>query len=125
VLYEAQWHLQAPNDRMSPVRPRYVPPLLYDKHESASLILRDGSTALIRLADQNDAIPMQEFVGRLSPESKHHRFFSEYSFRRSSSNLVRLIQSLFSAHVHCHPGVQRRSSDHRERLLLGEGFAEC
>lgn len=88
MLYEAQWHLQAPKDRMNPVRPLYVPPLLYDKHESASLILRDGSTAMIRLADQNDATLMQEFVGRLSPESKHHRFFSEST---PSSDLIRTL----------------------------------
>ena len=80
---------------MNPVRPLYVPPILYDKQESASLILRDGSTALIRLADQNDAIPMQEFVGRLSPESKHqHRhlgissFLSVRSFLPQSSAAV-------------------------------------
>lgn len=64
---------------MKPVRPRYLPPLTADRAESGSLILRDGSTAAIRLADPTDRMRMQEFVDRLSPASKRHRFFSEGS----------------------------------------------
>ncbi|HSF70419.1 MAG TPA: GNAT family N-acetyltransferase [Nitrospira sp.] len=62
---------------MKQVRPLYIPPLLSDHAESGQLILRDGTTAVIRLAGPSDAAMMQQFVNRLSPESKRHRFFSE------------------------------------------------
>ena len=62
---------------MKQVRPLYIPPLLSDHAESGQLILRDGTTAVIRLAIASDAAMMQQFVNRLSPESKRHRFFSE------------------------------------------------
>ncbi len=60
-----------------PVRPLYIPPLEADHTESGSLIMRDGSTAAIRPAESSDARLMQQFVNRLSPESRRHRFFSE------------------------------------------------
>lgn len=62
---------------MRSVRPLYIPPLKTDHTESGSLILRDGSTAAIRPAEPTDASLMQQFVDRLSPESRRHRFFSE------------------------------------------------
>ncbi|MCS6302110.1 MAG: GNAT family N-acetyltransferase [Nitrospira sp.] len=61
------------------VRPLYIPPLEADHTESGSLIMRDGSTAAIRPAEPSDAVMMQQFVDRLSPESRRHRFFSESS----------------------------------------------
>jgi len=39
--------------------------------------MRDGSTAAIRPAEPTDATLLQQFVSRLSPESRRHRFFSE------------------------------------------------
>jgi acetate---CoA ligase (ADP-forming) len=64
---------------MRSVRPLYIPPLETDHRESGSLIMRDGSTAAIRPAEPSDAPMMQQFVDRLSPESRRHRFFSESS----------------------------------------------
>ncbi len=61
------------------VRPLYIPPLDADHTESGSLIMRDGSTAAIRPAEPSDAVMMQQFVDRLSPESRRRRFFSESS----------------------------------------------
>lgn len=58
-------------------RPLYIPPLKSDRIESGSLILRDGSTASIRPAEPADGGRMQDFIARLSPESKRHRFFAE------------------------------------------------
>ena len=58
-------------------RPLYIPPLRSNLAESGSLILRDGTSAEIRPSEPTDAAMMQEFVDRLSPESKRHRFFSE------------------------------------------------
>ena len=62
---------------MKHVRPLYVPSLRSDRIESGSLILRDGTTATIRPGEPSDAAIMQQFVDRLSPESRRHRFFSE------------------------------------------------
>ena len=58
------------------VRPLYIPPLQTDHTESGSLIMRDGSTAGIRMAEPADATLLQQFVSGLSPESRRHRFFS-------------------------------------------------
>ena len=62
---------------MRSFRPLYIPPLRFNLAESGSLILRDGTSAEIRPSEPTDAGMMQEFVDRLSPESKRHRFFSE------------------------------------------------
>jgi acetyl coenzyme A synthetase (ADP forming)-like protein len=62
---------------MRSVRPLYIPPLETEHTESGSLIMRDGSTAAIRPAEPSDTTMMQQFVDRLSPESRRHRFFSE------------------------------------------------
>jgi acetyl coenzyme A synthetase (ADP forming)-like protein len=40
------------------------------------LILRDGSTASVRLARCEDSKALHDFFGRLSPEARRHRFFS-------------------------------------------------
>src|SRR5207244_12308329 len=47
-----------------------------DSAEFGRLILRDGSTATVRLATPADAPAMVDFFHRLSPESRQHRFFS-------------------------------------------------
>ena len=62
---------------MKHVRPLYIPSLRSDRVESGSLILRDGTTAAIRPSEPTDAAAMQQFVDRLSPTSRRHRFFSE------------------------------------------------
>jgi len=59
------------------VRPLYIPPPSQEPAESGALILRDGTTALIRVARPDDRSALQAFVDRLSPEAKRHRFFSE------------------------------------------------
>ncbi len=59
------------------VRPLYIPPLRSEQAESGQLLLRDGTSAGIRVATPEDTALMQQFVDRLSPESKRHRFFSE------------------------------------------------
>jgi acetyl coenzyme A synthetase (ADP forming)-like protein len=59
-----------------PVRPRYVPPPYQDAAESGRLILRDGTTAQIRVARPGDAEALGAFFARLSPASRWHRFFS-------------------------------------------------
>lgn len=58
------------------IRPRFIPPPYQDAAESGRLILRDGSTADVRLARPEDCEALREFFGRLSPESRRRRFFS-------------------------------------------------
>ncbi len=58
---------------MRSVRPLYIPPLEIDHSNSGSLIMRDGSTAVIRRAEPSDAAVMQQFVDRLSPASRRHK----------------------------------------------------
>jgi len=45
--------------------------------DSAPLILRDGSTALLRRAVPEDAAALQAFLENLSPLARRHRLFSE------------------------------------------------
>src|SRR6516165_11378287 len=58
------------------VHPRYVPPPYQDSAEAGRLILRDGSTAQVRLARPEDRDALQAFFQRLSAESRRRRFFS-------------------------------------------------
>src|SRR5438105_4897916 len=58
------------------VRPRYLPPPYQDAAECGRLILRDGTTAQIRLARPEDCEFLRAFFKRLSPESRRRRFFS-------------------------------------------------
>jgi acetyl coenzyme A synthetase (ADP forming)-like protein len=58
------------------IHPRFIPPPYQDAAESGRLILRDGSTADLRLARPADADALRDFFARLSPESRRRRFFS-------------------------------------------------
>ena len=58
------------------MRALFLPPTYQDSAESGRLILRDGSTAFIRLSEPEDREAMREFFRQLSPESKRRRFFS-------------------------------------------------
>src|SRR5450756_2341976 len=58
------------------MRTLFLPPTYQDSAESGRLILRDGSTAFIRLSEPGDLDAMREFFHQLSPESKRRRFFS-------------------------------------------------
>src|SRR5437870_10669160 len=68
--------------------PLYIPAPYQDSAEFGRLILRDGSTASIRVATAEDASAVAEFFHRLSPESRHHRFFS------MAEPTVELVRSL-------------------------------
>ena len=58
------------------MRTLFLPPTYQDSAESGRLILRDGSTAFIRLSEPGDRDTLREFFHRLSPVSKRRRFFS-------------------------------------------------
>jgi acetate---CoA ligase (ADP-forming) len=72
---------------MAPVRPRYLPFPYQDSPQSGRLILRDGSTATIRIARPSDTKAMAEFFDSLSETSTWRRFFS------SSGPSEKMIQS--------------------------------
>src|SRR5215813_9147504 len=57
-------------------QPLYLPTPYQDAVDRGRIILRDGSTALIRPATLNDCKALQEFFARLSPESRRHRFLT-------------------------------------------------
>ena len=61
---------------MAQAHPLYIPQPYQDSAEAGRLILRDGSTALIRIAQSADEENMHAFFDRLSPESRQKRFFS-------------------------------------------------
>jgi acyl-CoA synthetase (NDP forming)/GNAT superfamily N-acetyltransferase len=58
------------------MRTLFLPPTYQDSPESGRLILRDGSAALIRLAEPSDRDALREFFHQLSALSKRRRFFS-------------------------------------------------
>ncbi|MGE5346370.1 MAG: GNAT family N-acetyltransferase, partial [Acidithiobacillales bacterium] len=58
------------------MRTLFLPPTFQDSVEAGRIILRDGSTALIRPAEPGDRDELREFFRQLSPESKRRRFFS-------------------------------------------------
>lgn len=61
---------------MAQVRPLYWPAPYQDSVASGRLILRDGTTANIRVAQPEDREALRAFFAQLSPESKQKRFFS-------------------------------------------------
>src|SRR5262245_6401871 len=60
----------------TPVRARYVPTPYQDAPEAGRLILRDGSTAHVRMARPDDCPALLAFFERLSPDALYRRFFS-------------------------------------------------
>ncbi|MGZ5428668.1 MAG: hypothetical protein ACXWFS_06645 [Thermoanaerobaculia bacterium] len=51
------------------MRTLFLPPTYQDSAESGRLILRDGSTAFIRLSEPGDLDALREVFHQLSPES--------------------------------------------------------
>jgi acetate---CoA ligase (ADP-forming) len=62
--------------KMPDTYPLYIPAPYQDSAEFGRIILRDGTTATIRIATAEDALAVTDFFHRLSPESRQHRFFS-------------------------------------------------
>ncbi|HET8563351.1 MAG TPA: GNAT family N-acetyltransferase [Candidatus Binatia bacterium] len=67
------------------VRPRYLPIPYQDSPEAGRLILRDGTTATIRVAQPQDQEAMAKFFASLSDESRVRRFFG---FAAPSNKLI-------------------------------------
>ncbi len=58
------------------VRPLFLPPTYQDSVDHGRLILRDGSSASLSVAQAEDREALQAFFAHLSPESRQRRFFS-------------------------------------------------
>jgi acetate---CoA ligase (ADP-forming) len=56
--------------------PLFLPPAYQDSVESGRIIMRDGSTATLRLSQPEDKNEMKAFFHRITPESRWERFFS-------------------------------------------------
>ncbi|MGB0385685.1 MAG: GNAT family N-acetyltransferase [Ardenticatenaceae bacterium] len=61
---------------MTQVNPFYVPLPYQDRADAGRLILRDGSTASIRIANPSDVDGLHAFFEQLSEYSRYTRFFS-------------------------------------------------
>jgi acetyl coenzyme A synthetase (ADP forming)-like protein len=61
---------------MTHVRPIFVPTPYQDAADAGRLILRDGSTAQVRIAQCDDQEKLTAFFKALTPESRYRRFFS-------------------------------------------------
>ncbi len=62
---------------MSVGKPMHAVAPYQDSVEQGRMILRDGSTATIRISSPADCRAVREFYRRLSPSSRRFRFFSE------------------------------------------------
>ncbi len=62
---------------MIPKKPLYLPPPYQDSAEHGRLILRDGTTATVHMAEPDDQERLKDFFRRLTPESRRNRFFSD------------------------------------------------
>ncbi len=62
---------------MKTIKPLFLPALYQDSAAQGRMILRDGSTATIRVSKPDDAEALAKFFQHLSPESRRQRFFSE------------------------------------------------
>jgi acetyl coenzyme A synthetase (ADP forming)-like protein len=67
------------------VHARYLPVPFQDAADSGRLILRDGTTATVRVAGPADRERMARFFAALSKQSRHQRFFS---FGEPSQKLI-------------------------------------
>src|SRR5689334_23567553 len=85
--------------------PVYIPAPYQDSAEFGRLILRDGSTATIRVATTDDTSLVSDFFHRLSPQSRQRRFFS---FSEPTVEFVRSLCDSSNPHQQLTPLVSRR-----------------
>jgi acetyl coenzyme A synthetase (ADP forming)-like protein len=102
------------------VHPLYIPAPYQDSAESGRLILKDGSTATVRLAAVEDAPAVADFFHRLSPESRQHRFFSP---REPSEDFVRSLCDSSNPHTKMTLIITRNSGGHAAVIGAGSYIA--
>ena len=97
-------------------KPLYVPAPYQDSAEFGRLILRDGSTATVRVAAIKDAAAVAAFFHRLSPESRQHRFFS---FAEPTEAFVRSLCDSSDPRVQLTLVVTRKAEDRDNIVAAG------
>jgi acetyl coenzyme A synthetase (ADP forming)-like protein len=105
------------NTSMQPV---YIPAPYQDSAEFGRLILKDGSTATIRVATSQDASPVAEFFHRLSPESRQQRFFSS---AEPSEQLIRSLCDSSNPRSKLTLVITRTTSGHDAIVAAGSYIA--
>jgi acetate---CoA ligase (ADP-forming) len=98
------------------VQPLYIPAPYQDSTEFGRVILKDGSTATVRVATVDDAAAVADFFHRLSPESRQRRFFS---FAEPSAELVRSLCDSSNPRSKLTLVITRTSSGHE--AIIGAG----
>jgi len=98
------------------VHPLYIPAPYQDSAESGRLILKDGSTATVRLATAADAPAVADFFHRLSPESRQHRFFS---IAEPSTELVKSLCDSSDPRAQLTLVITRTTEGHE--VIIGAG----
>lgn len=94
----------------------FIPAPYQDSPEFGRLILRDGSTATVRIATAGDAPAMADFFHRLSPESRQRRFFS---FAEPTADFVRSLCDATNPHKQLTLIVTRRPGE--SESIVGAG----
>jgi acetate---CoA ligase (ADP-forming) len=102
------------------VQPLYIPAPYQDSAKFGRLILRDGSTATVRVATVEDAPAVADFFHRLSPESRRHRFFS---FAEPSAEFVRSLCDSSNPKSKLTLVVTRTSAGHDAIVAAGSYMA--
>jgi acetyl coenzyme A synthetase (ADP forming)-like protein len=100
--------------------PVYIPAPYQDSADFGRLILRDGSTATVRVATVADAAAVAAFFHRLSPESRQHRFFS---CAEPSAELVRSLCDSSDPHSKLTLVVTRSSASADAVIAAGSYLA--
>src|SRR5437867_10745201 len=100
--------------------PLYIPAPYQDSAESGRLILKDGSTATIRVATMHDASAVADFFHRLSPQSRQQRFFS---FAEPTLEFVRSLSDSSNPRVQLTLLVIRKADDRDDVVAAGSYVA--
>ena len=66
---------------MKNIKPLYLPALYQESAEQGRVILRDGSSASLRVAQSSDLEQLAAFYKELSPESRRSRFYKQFTNR--------------------------------------------
>jgi RimJ/RimL family protein N-acetyltransferase len=98
----------------------YTPAPYQDSAEYGRLILKDGSTATIRLATTHDGPALTAFFHRLSPQSRQHRFFS---FAEPSTEFVQSLCDSSNPRQKLTFVVTRATSGQETIVAAGSYFA--
>jgi hypothetical protein len=98
----------------------FVPAPYQDSAEFGRLILKDGSTATVRLATVADAPAVAELFHRLSPESRQHRFFSP---SEPSADFVRTLCDSSDPQTRLTLVITRTSGGREVVIATGSYFA--